>query len=172
MDRPSVIAQVASDPGDAALNPEYMELLRERCCLCSQKLAMKGVKQHLNKQHSITMSKIWSEIEPKLDTLKVMVKKGQICRFCGIQVDAPGRHVRQCVPLLQAHVVQSTLEHGLSRKQESSKVKPNVKRASSPAAPLFSVSPSTQLSCFLRLSNTANHCYANSVLQCLWWQLP
>ena len=172
VDRPSVIAQVASDPGDAALNPAYMELLRERCCLCSQKLAMKGVKQHLNKQHSVTMSKVWSEIEPKLDTFKVMVKKGQTCRFCGIQVDAPGRHVRQCVPLLQAHVVQSTLEHGLSKEQESSKAKRNDKRAASPAAPLSNFSPNTQLTCFLRLSNTANHCYANSVLQCLWWQQP
>ena len=41
-DRPSIIAQVALDPGDAALNPAFREQLRERCCLCSQKLAMKS----------------------------------------------------------------------------------------------------------------------------------
>ena len=93
-DRPSIIAQVALDPGDAALSRAFREQLRERCCLCSQKLAMKGVKQHLNKQHPTTMSKVWPDIEPKLDTFKVMVKKGHKCRFCEIQVDAPGRHVR------------------------------------------------------------------------------
>ena len=53
-DKPSILAQVAQDPGDAALNPAFREHLRDRCCLCSQKLAMKGVKQHLNKQHSQT----------------------------------------------------------------------------------------------------------------------
>ena len=128
-DRPSIIAQVASDPGDAALNPEFREQLRERCCLCSQKLAMKGVKQHLNKQHAATMGRVWAEIEPKLDTFEVMVKKGHQCRFCGIQVDAPGRHVRQCVPLLQAHVVQSTHEHGLNKVPESSKAKQTTKQS-------------------------------------------
>ena len=171
-DRPSIIAQVASDPGDAALNPEFREQLRERCCLCSQKLAMKGVKQRLNKQRAATMGRVWAEIEPKLDTFKVNVKKGHQCRLCGIQVDAPGRHVRQCVPLLQAHVVQSTHEHGLSKVPESSKAKQTTKQVSSPAAQPSLASPRAQLTCFLRLSNSANHCYANSVLQCLWWQQP
>ena len=101
-----------------------------------------------------------------------MVKKGHKCRFCGIQADAPSRHVRQCVPLIQAHVVRITQELGLSKEQESTATKqspkPDVSTSSHSPAP----SSSTQLTCFLRLNNTANHCYANSVFQCLWWQQP
>ena len=73
-------------------------------------------------------------IDPKLDTFKVVLKKGQKCRFCDIQVDAPG----QCVP-----------------------------EAAEPSA-----RTERRLRSFLRLSYSANHCYSNSVLQCLWWQRP
>ena len=93
------------------------------------------------------MSKVWPDIEPKLDTFKVMVEKGHKCRFCETQVDAPGRHVRQCVPLLQAHAVQSTQELGLSREQESTAIKQSFK----PTVTLVTHSPvtstTTQLTC-------------------------
>ena len=118
------------------------------------------------------MNTVLPIIEPKLDTFKVMLKKGHKCRFCDLQVDAPGRHVRQCVPLLQAHVVQTTTELCLSKEQQSKSWRQS-QSTPKPVASRSTATASTQkLTGFLRLSNHANHCYANSVLQGLWWQQP
>ena len=59
------------------------------------------------------MSCVQDIISPRLQQHKVMMKKGQPCRYCRTKVDAPGRHSEQCVPLLQTHVLQEAQQQRL-----------------------------------------------------------
>ena len=105
---------VESSPESAATNPEYHSIFMESCVLCGQALpGQKGAKQHLNRQHPEIMSSLESCLQERLKSFKVLLHKGEHCRFCHHKVDAPGRHVQQCVPLLQAHVLQEVSRLGL-----------------------------------------------------------
>ena len=66
-------------------------------------------------------------ITPRLQQHKVMMKKGSSCRYCQTNVDAPGRHSEQCVPLLQTHVLQEAQKQGLDLAPGDYDAKPKTK---------------------------------------------
>ena len=67
----SAVTHIAeANPGDAVVNPDFHDLLRNRRCLRSQKLAAKGVKQHLNRQRPEVIQQITPIIQPRLDTFQ------------------------------------------------------------------------------------------------------
>ena len=171
-----VKAEALRDPGQTAMNPDLQIWLMESCALCGQALAgNKAVKQHLNRQHPEVMTRVQAVISPRLQLHKVMMKKGQPCRYCRTKVDAPGRHSEQCVPLLQTHVLQEAQQQRLDLTPRAYEAKPR-------ATPTTSRSRRTQLiglpapvfvlEGFWLLANRHNHCYANAALQILHWVMP
>ena len=171
-----VKVEALREPGQAAMNPELQIWLMESCALCGQALAgNKAVKQHLNRQHPEVMTSVQAIISPRLQLHKVMMKKGQSCRYCRTKVDAPGRHSEQCVPLLQTHVLQEAQQQGLDLAPRAYEAKPRTPSTSSRStrpqiiglpAPIF------VLEGFWLLANRRNHCYANAALQILHWVMP
>ena len=171
-----VKAAALQDPGQAAMNPDLQIWLMESCALCGQALAgNKAVKQHLNRQHPEVMTCVHAIIKPRLQLHKVMMKKGQPCRYCRTKVDAPGRHSEQCVPLLQTHVLQEAQQQRLDltpRAYEArSRAPPSVSRSHQPQ-PIGLPAPIFVLEGFWLLANRRNHCYANAALQILHWVMP
>ena len=168
-----VKAEALREPGQAAMNPDLQIWLMESCALCGQALAgNKAVKQHLNRQHPEVMTSVQAIISPRLQLRKVMMKKGQPCRYCRTKVDAPGRHSEQCVPLLQTHVLQEAQQQGLDLAQRAYEAKPRTQTTpsrSSRPQPVGLPAPIFVLEGFWLLANRRNHCYANSVLQILHW---
>ena len=164
------------EPGQAAMNPEFQIWLLESCALCGQALAgNKAVKQHLNRQHPEVMSCVQDIISPRLQQHKVMMKKGQPCRYCRTKVDAPGRHSEQCVPLLQTHVLQEAQQQRLDLTPRAyvTKTRESPATSSSRRPPSLGLSvPVFVLEGFWLLANRRNHCYANAALQILHWVLP
>ena len=171
-----VKVEALRDPGQTAMNPDLQIWLMESCALCGQALAgNKAVKQHLNRQHPEVMTRVQAIISPRLQLHKVMMKKGQPCRYCRTKVDAPGRHSEQCVPLLQTHVLQEAQQQRLDLTPRAYEAKPR-------ATPTTSRSRRTQqiglpapvfvLEGFWLLANRRNHCYANAALQILHWVMP
>ena len=164
------------DPGQTAMNPDLQLWLLESCALCGQALAgNKAVKQHLNRQHPDVMTCVQAKITPKLQQHKVMMKKGQSCRYCRTKVDAPGRHSEQCVPLLQTHVLQEAQRQRLDltpRAYEGKSRAPSTTSRPRRAPQIGLQVPVFVLEGFLLLANRHNHCYANSALQILHWVMP
>ena len=171
-----VKAEALREPGQAAMNPDLHIWLMESCALCGQALAgNKAVKQHLNRQHPEVMSRVQAIIKPRLQQHKVMMKKGQTCRYCGTKVDAPGRHSEQCVPLLQTHVLQETQQQRIDLTPRAYEAKPRASPAASRSQGSQSIglsAPVFVLEGFWLLANRRNHCYANAALQILHWVLP
>ena len=171
-----VKAEALRDPGQTAMNPDLQIWLMESCALCGQALAgNKAVKQHLNRQHPEVMTRVQAKISPRLQLHKVMMKKGQPCRYCRTKVDAPGRHSEQCAPLLQTHVLQEAQQQRLDLTPRAYEAKP---RATSTISrprrtPQIGLQvPVFVLEGFLLLANRHNHCYANAALQILHWVMP
>ena len=171
-----VKAAALQDPGQAAMNPDLQIWLMESCALCGQALAgNKAVKQHLNRQHPEVMTCVHAIIKPRLQLHKVMMKKGQPCRYCRTKVDAPGRHSEQCVPLLQTHVLQEAQQQRLDltpRAYEARSRAPPSTSRSHQAQPIGLPAPIFVLEGFWLLANRRNHCYANAALQILHWVMP
>ena len=160
-----VKAEALRDPGQAAMNPDLHIWLIESC----------AVKQHLNRQHPEVMTRVQSIIVPRLQLHKVMMKKGQHCRYCRTKVDAPGRHSEQCVPLLQTHVLQEAQNQGLDLTPRAYEARPKKQEAPPRSTRAQSVglpAPIFILEGIWLLANRRNHCYANSVLQILHWVVP
>ena len=170
-------AAVMADLGAAARDPAHHSLFMESCVLCGQTLsAQKGIKQHLNRQHPEVMEALANLLPQRLLQYKVLFHKGDTCRYCRHRIDAPGRHSQQCPPLLQAHVLQEVVNRDLSTQPrdyvpKQAPTRPAQEESKSCSAPGLA-RPVVQLEGFLLLTNTRNHCYANSSLQCLYWQLP
>ena len=171
-----VKAEALREPGQAAMNPDLQIWLMESCALCGQALAgNKAVKQRLNRQHPEVMTSVQSIISPRLQLHKVMMKKGQPCRYCRTKVDAPGRHSEQCVPLLQTHVLQEAQQQGLDLAPRAYEARPRTQTTPSRPSrtqPVGLPAPIFVLEGFWLLANRRNHCYANSVLQILHWVVP
>ena len=159
------------DPEAAARNPAFHSLFMESSTICRQLLSgQKGAKQHLNKQHPNIMSKLDKLLQPRLQHFKVVLHKGDTCRYCRLKVDAPGRYAQQCVPLLQAHVLQEVTRQKLDTEYDPKTKAQSSSTQGSTATSLPGLTSSIfVLEGFLLLANTRNHCYANASLQRLHW---
>ena len=164
------------DPEDSARRPEFHSAFMESCILCGQAAsAQKGIKQHLHKQHPGLMQAVEDKLPARLHPFKVLMHKGDQCRYCHLRIDAPGRHVQQCAPLLQSHIVQEADRMKLDLRPRDYVPKARNKpdkggtQTSQPTSSIGTSSSSFRLQGFLLLGNTRNHCYANAVLQCVYW---
>ena len=164
------------DPEDSARRPEFHSAFMESCILCGQAVsAQKGIKQHLHKQHPGLMQAVEAKLPARLHPFKVLMHKGDQCRYCHLRVDAPGRHAQQCAPLLQSHIMQEADRMKLDLRPRDyvpkARSKPDTEgsQSSQPNSSIGTSSPSFRLQGFLLLGNTRNHCYANAVLQCVYW---
>ena len=89
-DQPDIMNLAAKDPEALAVYQGWHP--STPCCLCGQKVGgNKGVKQHLNRQHTEFMNKVAKAIQGKLRAFKNMLDKNVPCRYCGTRVDAPSR---------------------------------------------------------------------------------
>ena len=121
------------------------------------------------------MQAVEAKLPARLHPFKVLMHKGDQCRYCHLRIDAPGRHVQQCAPLLQSHIVQEADRMKLDMRPRDyvPKVRNKPDKGGTPTLqPTSSVGtslPSFRLQGFLLLGNTRNHCCANAVLQCVHW---
>ena len=164
------------DPEESARRPEFHSAFMESCILCGQAVsAQKGIKQHLHKQHPGLMQAVEDKLPARLHPFKVMMHKGDQCRYCHLRIDAPGRHAQQCAPLLQSHIAQEADRMKLDLRPRDYVPKARNKpdkggtQTSQPTSSIGTSSSSFRLQGFLLLGNTRNHCYANAVLQCVYW---
>ena len=111
------------------------------------------------------MQAVEAKLPARLHPFKVLMHKGDQCRYCHLRVDAPGRHVQQCAPLLQSHIAQEADRMKLDLRPRDYVPKARSKsdkEGSQPSQPKSSIgtsSPSFRLQGFLLLGNTRNHCY-------------
>ena len=128
--------------------------LKNHCALCGQYIVgHKGIKQHLKQVHGETWELHITQVQSKMQTHKILFKKGNDCRYCAQTIDAPGRHAEQCVVLLQTYLMIAAEGNLIEYKR-----KDRQSRAQSSEPP-----SQLQLALTISFANPHQICYANSV---------
>ena len=88
---------------DQHLNNRHMRArLQSRCVVCGMWIADgRHVKQHYNRTHHHDFPHALEHTQKLCLTFKSQFTRGRSCRYCGVKVGAPCRHVIQCTVLHQ-----------------------------------------------------------------------
>ena len=174
------MVRITSEGQGTGWNQKIREQLNQRCGLCGQYiLGHKGIKQHIQKMHSALWMQKSQEVQIKSVIYKTMLAKGFDCPYCGRKVDAPARHVAQCVVLLQVQLMALSLnltdDAAHARPPQPAGLGPLASQRVVPDKYLQetinanSARPNSggSLSLALRMHNPRQLCYANSSLHML-----
>ena len=93
----------ALESWDQHLNNRHMRArLQSRCVVCGMWIADgRHVKQHYNRTHHHDFPHALEHTQKLCLTFKSQFTRGRSCRYCGVKVGAPCRHVIQCTVLHQ-----------------------------------------------------------------------